>query len=199
MASLTFQIDALAPRAMLERLTEAVGAPVLLTLLGARLMSYVDESFRTAGRGKWQRLSWSTLALRKRGGDQPLQDTGMYKQSFVPETDNSTFIEVGTNFKVGAGVPLGKVHEFGTKPYIIRLRNAKVLAAQIGLGAHGAGEHGPVGLLRSRRETRWFFFGKEVHHPGVPARPVLPATEQEAEAVLRPTIEGALERARDGK
>lgn len=195
MASLTFQIDSLAPRAALERLTEAVGVPVVLALVAARLMSYVDESFRTRGRGRWQRLSWSTLALRKRGGDEPLQDTGMYKQSFTQETDNATFIEVGTNLKTSSGVPLGKIHEQGTDPYIIRLKNAKVLAAALGGGAHGAGEHGSVGLLRSRRETRWFFFGKEAHHPGIPARPVLPTSEQEAEAVLRPTIEEGLERA----
>lgn len=198
MAALTFQVDALAPRAALERLTQAVGAPVLLSLLSARIKSYVDESFRTRGRGKWKRLSWSTLALRKRGGDAPLEDTGMYRQSFTDETDNATFVEVGTNFKVGAGIPLGKIHEYGTGPYIIRTRHAKVLAAPIGSGAHGAGEHGPVSLLRTRRETRWLFFGKEVHHPGVPARPVLPETVQEAEAVLRPTIEGALEIAAKG-
>jgi phage gpG-like protein len=198
MASLTFQIDALAPRAALERLIAAVEAPVVLKLVGARFMSYVDESFRTAGRGKWKRLSWSTLALRKRGGDQPLQDTGMYKQSFTQESDSATFVEVGTNFKTPSGAPLGKIHEYGTGPYIIRLRSAKVLAAHIGSGAHGAGEHGPIGLISSRRETRWLFFGKEVKHPGIPPRPVLPENEGEAETILRPTIEGALERAVKG-
>lgn len=137
--------------------------------------------------------------MRKRGGDQPLQDTGMYKQSFTKESDNATFVDVGTNFKTSSGAPLGKIHEEGTGPYMIRIRTAKVLAAPIGSGAHGSGEHGPVGLIRSRRETRWFFFGKEVRHPGVPARPVLPTSQQEAETVLRPTIEESLERALDGK
>lgn len=194
MAALTFQIDTLAPRAVLERLTEAVGAPVVLALLGARIQSFIDESFRTRGRGRWRPLSWSTLAMRKRGGDEPLQDTGMYKQSFTQETDNATFIEVGTNLKTASGAPLGKIHEEGTGPYIIRVRNARVLAAPFGSGAHGAAEHGPIGIIRSRSVSRWSFFGKEVHHPGVPARPVLPGSEQEAEAILRPVLEEALER-----
>lgn len=198
MASLTVKVDSIAPRAMLERLSEALGAPVVLRLLGARMMSYVDESFRTRGRGKWRRLAWGTLALRKRGGDEPLQDTGMYKQSFTMETDDSSYVEVGTNFRTKGGISLGKIHEGGTKPYVIRIRTKRVLAAKIGSGAHGAGEHGPVMLLRSRQSARWLFFGKEVNHPGVPARPVLPTSESEAAAVLLPTVEQALERAVKG-
>lgn len=199
MASLTFRIETLAPKAMLERLVDAVGAPVLLKLLGARMLSYVGQSFDSRGRGQWRPLSWSTLALRKRGGDKPLQDTGGYRQSFVTETDNATFVEVGTNKKTTeGGLSLGKIHEYGTGPYIIRTRRAKVLAAQIGSGANAAGQHAPVSLLRSRKETRWFFFGKEVHHPGIPPRPVLPGSEAEAEAILRPVVEGALERAIKG-
>lgn len=195
MASQVIQLDAVAPQAALGRLTEAVGAPVVLSLLSARVMSYVDESFRTRGRGRWPRLAWGTLATRKRGGDEPLQDTGHYKQSFTTETDNATFAEVGTNLRTASGVPLGKVHEAGTRPYTIRIRRARVLAAALGSGAGGAGEHGPVGLLGSRRESRWLIFGKEVHHPGVPARPVLPETQEEARTILEPVVEGALERA----
>ena len=196
MAQLTIQVDALAPRATLERLTEAVGAPVVLNMLAARMLEYADESFRTAGRGKWRRLSWSTLATRKHGGDKPLQDTGRYKQSFVKESDDATYVEVGTNLKTAEnGIPLGKIHEYGTGPYTIRVRRARVLAAPLGSGANAAGEHGPVGLLRSGRMTNWLFFGKEVHHPGIPARPVLPETVHEAETILRPVIEGTLARA----
>ena len=195
MAQLTIQVDSLAPRATLERLTEAVGAPLVLNLLAARMLEYADESFRTAGRGKWKRLSWSTLATRKRGGDKPLQDTGRYKQSFVKESDDRTFVEVGTNLKIEGGLSLGKIHEYGTGPYTIRVRRARILAAPLGSGANAAGSGGPVGMIGSGRMSRWLFFGKEVHHPGIPARPVLPETVVEAETVLRPVIEGALERA----
>lgn len=198
MAALLIRVDAVAPRAALERLAEVMEPAFLLKLLGGRLLSYVDESFRTAGRGRWQRLAWSTLAQRKRGGDEPLQDTGMYRQSFVQESDGSSFVEVGTAAKTASGAPLGKIHEEGTKPYTIRVRNARVLAAPFGSGTGGAAQHAGVFMLSTRRETRWSFFGKEVHHPGVPARPVLPQNEQEAEVVLRPTVEGALERALKG-
>lgn len=195
MPAITVYVDSLGPRRALNRLSETLKPPVIISLISARLLEYVDESFRTLGRGKWRRLSWSTLALRQRGGDRPLQDTGRYKQSFVRESDESTFVEVGSNIKTSKGTALSPIHEFGTGPYTIRVRNARVLAAQAGSGTGGAASRGPLGLIASRRSTRWFFFGKEVHHPGIPARPVLPTSQREAEVVLQPVITGALERA----
>lgn len=83
----------------------------------------------------------------------------------MSESDNATYVEVGTNLKTTeGGLSLGRIHEYGTGPYTIRARNARVLAAPIGGGTNGAGQFGPVGLIKSRRETRWLFFGKEVHH-----------------------------------
>lgn len=174
MATVTIQVQNTAARRLLEKLKDAVGAGPILSVIGLRLSSYVDESFKTHGRGTWRPLAWSTLALRRRGGDQPLQDTGRYKQSFVKETDGKTFVEIGSNLKTPSGLLLAAIHEYGTGPYTIRVKQAKALAAQIGQGAHGAGEHGPIGVLSSGRSTNWLFFGKEVHHPGIPARPVLP-------------------------
>ena len=37
----------------------------------------------------------------------------------------------------------------------------------------------------------WLFFGKEVHHPGIPPRPVLP-TKDEAEKLVVQTVDGML-------
>jgi phage gpG-like protein len=138
------------------------------------LTSYVDESFRTRGRGQWAALAPTTLLLRRRGGDAPLQDTGRYKQSYVTETDNQTFVEVGTNLKTESGLSLGKIHEFGTGPYTIRVKRAKVLAAQT-------------------RAGNWLIFGKQVNHPGIPARPVLPS-KVVAERLVQQTIDGMLSR-----
>lgn len=189
-APVVIMVDSLVPRQALARLSEAMGTPFILNLLGARLLSFVDESFRTRGRGRWARLAWSTIALRARGGDEPLQNIN-YRQSFVMESDQRTAVEVGSNFKTGTGIPLSLIHERGTGPYIIRPRNAKVLAARLTR---------PLGLIPGGRMTGtnnapgFLFFGKEVHHPGVPARPVLP-TQAEAEQILRPVVEGALERA----
>lgn len=175
MASITIQIDAAAGKVKLDRLLEAVEPETVLRVIGARLLSYVDESFRTRGRGTWRALAALTLQLRRHGGDMPLQDTGRLKQSYVSETDSRTFIEVGSNLKTSDGVTsLSKIHEFGTGPYTIRIRRAKVLAAQTRVGS-------------------WIFFGKEVHHPGITARPVLP-TKAVAEQMILETIDGMLNR-----
>ena len=199
---ITIRMDTVIRRADLDRLLAAVEPRVVLKVTGLRQQAFVDESFETRGRGGWRPLAMSTLALRKRGGDKPLQDTGDYKRSFVTETDNSTYVEVGTSKKTASGIPLGPIHEYGTRPYVINVRNAKVLAAKIGTGKGGAGEHGPLGFLsstgRGGRVGYWMFFGKTVNHPGIPPRPVLP-TAQHAETVLKPVLEGMLQRAIDGR
>lgn len=175
MANLKIEIDALAPRGTLERLETELGPQLVLKLIGARLASYADESFSTRGRGRWAVLSGNTLQLRRRGGDAPLQDSGRYRQSFVTETDGQTYVEVGSNLKTASGAPLAKIHEHGTGPFVIRLRRARVLAARTRAGS-------------------WAIFGKEVHHPGIPARPVLPGSQAEAEEILRPVLAGMLEK-----
>lgn len=174
MPALEIKVDNTAGTVKLQRLMEAVEPDTILRVIGARLLSYVDESFRTRGRGTWRTLAALTLQLRRHGGDMPLQDTGRYKQSFVQESDNRTYVEVGSNLQTADGTSLPRIHEFGTGPYTIRVKRARVLAAQTRVGS-------------------WIFFGKEVHHPGVPARPVLP-TKNVAEQLILETIDGMLER-----
>ena len=173
MTTVTINVTALAAREKIERLAKAIGPGPILKVIGMRLLSYVDESFKTHGRGAWRPLAELTLAMRKHGGDQPLQDTGRYKQSFVSEsggsgkdyeTDSKTFVEVGSNVKTPSGIPLGKIHEFGTGPFVIRVKTARSLGARLRSGA-------------------WINFGKEVNHPGIPARPVLP-TQATAERLV---------------
>lgn len=173
MAFVKLEISTTEGQKFFRLISDAIKPQVILTTIGGRFLSYVDESFRTRGRGRWAALSPLTLLLRKHGGDAPLQDTGRYKQSFVQETDNRTFVEVGTNLKT-QGLSLGKIHEFGTGPYTIRVKRAKVLAAQTRAGA-------------------WIFFGKEVDHPGIPARPVLP-TKAVAEHLVQQVLDGLLSR-----
>ena len=155
---------------------EAITGPVLLKLIGLRLASFVDESFRTRGRGRWRPLAPGTLELRRHGGDVPLQDTGRYKMSFVTETDNATYVEVGSNLKVPGGAPLAAIHEFGTAPYVIRVKRAKILAAKF------------------PRRAGFAFFGKEVNHPGIPARLVLPTVAETIQLVTT-TVEAVVAQA----
>jgi phage gpG-like protein len=168
----TIALTATIAQQKLARLIGALGPAPMLKVIGARLMSYVDESFRTSGRGNWPALRPSTLALRKSGGDQPLQDTGRYKQSFVVET-GETYVEVGSSLKTPDGIPLAAIHERGTQPYVIRVKAARMLAAQT-------------------RGGFWMRFGKEVRHPGVPARPVLP-TQEQAEKLVQETVDEMIE------
>lgn len=173
-ANVIIEVDTVAGQVKIQRLLKAVAPATLLNVIGARLVSYVDESFRTRGRGIWPALAATTLLLRKRGGDMPLQDTGRYKQSFVTETDSRTYVEVGSNIQTPDGRSLAKIHEFGTGPYTIRVKRARVLAAQTRFG-------------------NWLIFGKEVQHPGIPARPVLP-TKAVGERLVQETINAMLAR-----
>jgi phage gpG-like protein len=174
MGYVRLQIDTASGEKFYRLVSDSIAPRTILTVIGARFMSFVDESFRTGGRGSWPALSPLTLLLRKHGGSAPLQDSGRYKQSYVQETDGQTFVEVGTNLKTPEGNLLGAIHEFGTGPYTIRTKRAKVLAAQTRAGG-------------------WLFFGKQVDHPGVPARPVLP-TKAVADRLAQETIDAMLSR-----
>ena len=187
-AGTTVSIESAVLAKQVQKLAEITTPATVLKVIGLRLMAWVDESFKTRGRGLWAPLAWSTLALRQRGGDQPLQDTGRYRQSFVSETDQSTYVEVGSSLKTPSGLVLAAIHENGTRPFTIRVRTAKVLAARYGSGAGGAAQSSPLGLINSRRTSGWAIFGKEVQHPGIPARPVLP-NQPQAEQLVKTTVE----------
>lgn len=139
---------------------------IILKLIGLRFMSFVTQQFETRGEGRWAPLARSTIFGRRGRSSEPLQDTGRYRQSFVSDTDEQTFVEVGTNdFR-------GKIHEYGTKPYVIRAKNGRALAF-----------HGSNGDM---------VFRKSVNHPGVPARPALPA-KAVAERLVQEELDSYLE------
>lgn len=167
--SIGVHINFAAGHAKLDYLLETIKPKTILDLIGARWLSYIDQSFTTRGRGAWPPLAQSTLDMRERGGNAPLQDRGTYRADWtVKQTDSKTFLTIGNNIKTAGGIPLASIHEGGTGPYVIAARRAKVLAAKTRFGS-------------------WFFFGKQVNHPGLPARPVLP-TAAEAERMAVTTI-----------
>ena len=176
------KVDLGTANAKLAALGASLAPATVLKVIGLRFMSFVDESFRTSGRGKWAALRPSTIAGRRGGSSSPLQDTGKYRMSFTgqggagfdpaghpPVTDGKTFVQVGTES------PLKDWHERGTKPYTIRAKNNR----------HG--------LLTKNQAGDWVFFGKVVHHPGLPARPVLP-TLAEADKMAGDTVAAMLDR-----
>lgn len=182
MPSFNIQISVAAGQAKIQRLLSVVDARTVLDMVGGRLLSYVDESFRTRGRGQWKPLSPLTLLFRRLGSDMPLQDRGHYKAAFVSErggpgkdysTDNRTYVEIGSNLKTPeGGHSLARIHEYGTT---ITVKRARVLARKLP-------EVGPGG------KARWVVFGRSVT---IPARPVLP-TKAVAERLIQETVDGML-------
>jgi phage gpG-like protein len=101
------------------------------------------------------------LARRSKG---LLVDTGAYRSSFIEKGDTYHVEKVDKNsITIGSSHPL-TLHEAGTKPYVIRPRRAKSL--------RWVGMYGQI------------FFAKEVHHPGVPARPVAIIQQEDVETVI---------------
>lgn len=180
---LRIEVDMTNARSRLGKLEVAVGPKTVLKVITQRLVAYIDESFKTRGRGAWRPLAASTLALRQRGGDVPLQDTGEYRKGWTGQidpsapnppalTDDETFVEVGT----ASG--LARWHEYGTAPHQITAVNRKTLAARM-------------------RSGGYMVFGKTVNHPGMPARPVLP-TAADATRLLQATVQAMLDRVAEG-
>lgn len=157
---------------------DALVPSTLLKLIGIRLTGFMADRFEADGAVPefglpgWQPLKPSTIALRRGGSSKPLQDTGQLRMSYQgQESDNQTYVEVGSNKQYAS------FHETGTAPYVIQAKSGKTLAAKLAGGG-------------------WMIFGKRVNHPGLPARPVLPAKSvaeqlmaEEVEEVLRTAAE----------
>lgn len=143
----------------------------------------------------------------------PLQNTGALRRSF-------DFAVQPRRLTVFSRSPVAVWHEFGTKPYIIRPKVAKALIIPTGpFTLAGLGRSAPTGrgsfiFTPAKRQKRIperlknrigkvvvpyenFIFRDEVHHPGLPARPMLPspdqaipALRQAADAFLTPILTG---------
>lgn len=116
--------------------------------IGFDILDWVNENFEKGGIEKsWPPLSRNTVASRRKGSSTPLQDTGILRQSF------DMFSAGGSDVFVGTKNTIAKYHEHGTRPYIIHPRERKVLRFMTADG---------------------FRFAREVHHPGIPQRKMLP-------------------------
>ncbi len=149
----TIEVRAEAAVAALARVGQGLTADVLLRLIGARHLAWIDENFRRGGaESPWVPLRPNTLAGRRQGrgtgGAQPLRDTGRMAQSFVVSRPSADTVAVGTEDRKAAW------HHAGTRPYDIRPRRATALRFMT--------PEGPM-------------FRRRVHHPGLPVRPLLPS------------------------
>lgn len=157
----------------IARLRAVMKPSTLLKIIGLRFTQFLAERFEKSGAAQgeaaWQPLKPSTIAQRRGGSSAPLQNTGRLKQSFLgqPATDGQSYVEVGSNMEYAS------YQQDGTRPYTITAKTGKVLAARLSAGG-------------------WAIFGKTVHHPGIPARPVLP-TVVLAERLMHDEVESAIE------
>lgn len=143
--------------------------------VGQELLSLVDKAFKQKGLEEaWPPLKPSTVASRRRGSSQPLQDTGALRRSFSPGKPGSLYKITATSATVGTENHVAAYHEFGTPSYTIRPRNARTLAFRT--------EAGHV-------------FARIVRHPGVKRRRMLPS-ERLADDRARRLIDGLVEKAR---
>lgn len=165
------EVDARKALQKLARLSKAMEPSDLLDAIGQSQLNWVNKNFRKAGiEQKWPPLSENTVAAHRRGRGagtaQPLRDSGRLAQSFIRRVTGDE-VAVGTENKIA------EYHHFGTGPFIIRPKKAKKLRFKTAKG---------------------MVFAKEVRHPGLPKRPLLPTKETAARMAVK-VINAAVESA----
>lgn len=145
-----------------------------LAAVGNALIRWVNDNFKNQGtEEKWKPLSPNTMANRRGGGAgaQALMDTGRLRMSFTQASGNPRII--GDTVSVTSNMEYAPYHEFGTGPFTIRKNGPGVLAFKTAGG---------------------MVFAKEVHHPGIPRRPMLPS-EGVARSLTIETLTNVLKKA----
>jgi phage gpG-like protein len=164
-------------RAMVDRLgRKAQGRRDLHARWAVLAMNWINKNFQTEGGlvGGWAPLRPGTLANRRKGSGRILQDTGELRQSFVPRW---------TSESATVGSPLKRAlwHEKGTRPYIIKPKRAGgVLVFNTASGIRVKTKRlvtGKTIRLPSATGTSKVFT-RLVHHPGLPARRMLPTADE---------------------
>ena len=146
-------IDATLGIARVKKLKEFFTSEDLLNIVRYRVLAWVNENISKEGiETHWRPLSFLTLLLKGDHSAKPLQSFG---KSVTSRIEGNNTVWVGWPAERQR---LAKIHHSGTRPYTITVKNAKVLAARV----PGGGRN-------------WIVFGPIVHHPGIPARPLVPS------------------------
>lgn len=156
----------------LDRLTRKLQSRTDLNARWAVLtLNWINRNFATEGGmvGGWKPLSPNTLAARRKGSGRILQDTGRLRGSFIPRWNDK-------EASVGSAISYSRFHEEGTKPYVIKPKGNYPLRFKV---AKGAGTVQSKVLKGGKKISLHTFkgeyaFAREVHHPGLPVRKILP-------------------------
>lgn len=167
---------------------------------GLQGLKWVNENFETEGGllkgSKWRKLRPNTVAGRRKGSRKILQDTGNHlKNTF-------TYRAVQHGVYVGTASKIAPYHNFGTAPYDIRPKNKKALCFTVA-GAYRVGspvrEGGYIGHHKKRGQKGGRGKGEKrfamvVHHPGLPARRMLPEPgDKKIDQMIMKTTENHLD------
>lgn len=143
-----------------------------LRRIGVVMQAMVSRNFQERGRPqKWAPLTENTKAARKRGGGVPLQDTGALKKSVNIRMQYPDQVAAHSEHDVAA------FHQFGTRPYVIRPKRPGGVLRFTVKGAGGRDKGGRFTASKSTASAR------EVHHPGLPARPFMVWVEDGVEKI----------------
>lgn len=143
---------------VLQSFAKAVGGDAELhRRWGIQGLNWIDQNFRQSGAltgTPWAPLSPNTIAGRRQQSSAILQDTGLLRKSFEMTFSRDKTI-------LGSNVEYALFHEYGTNPYVIKAKNLR----------------GIRGIIPGRlvfMTTNGLVFAREVNHPGLKARRMLP-------------------------
>jgi len=148
--------------------------------IGINLLKLVDKGFKTEGVAvtgkKWKSLAGSTRAARRkgpgRGGPKILQDSGDLRRSFAMDYQEK-MTRVGTALKYSA------YHEYGGK------KSYKIVAKGL---KHHHEELRSRAMLRFMNAQGQWVFRREVIHPPLPQRKMLP-TKKIGQEIVNKTVD----------
>ena len=121
-------------------------------------------NFKREGRPKrWARLRPNTVAGRRKGSKRILQDKGMLRMSVISRAAPDNVYQMGRDYlKMGTKSKIASFHQEGTPPYDIVPKNKSFLRFMT---------------------TSGYVFSKLVHHPGLPARPLVMIQDEDAKDI----------------
>lgn len=143
-----------------------------LRAIGLRIMGWIDQNFKMPMEHSWPPLSPNTLAQRRKGSSNPLQDTGRLRMSWTRAGGNPRVLGDHT-VQVTSNIKYAEYHQFGTGPYVIRPKQ-------------------PGGRLKFGTAAGTVY-AREVHHPGIPKRQMTPGVETTRRLAVS-TLQGAIDK-----
>ena len=167
---ISIRVDTKESQRKLRRLINLIDVRQLLQAIGNRHVKWMDDNLKRAGiETPHKEMAESTLAAGKVRSS-PRHFSSRWRsrlsQSMVVKLIGTQAVVAGTEDEFAG------IHQEGTKPYTIRPVKGRVLRFQTAQG---------------------FVFAREVRHPGIPSRAILP-TKQTAERLAQGILDAIIKK-----